>query len=399
MKKILTYIFMFSLLFTVNIIGVNAIDLGLSTNNAIINEKTDTTVEIKLLNNIEGPKLYAIGGVLTFDSNYLSFVSCTGTSATTKVTVTDVGVGKKGIKIETTPGTKISTAATLATVVFKGISQVETTNLNFVGTEVWDLSADSTEEKPMPGQPAKISDKSNLLGITVNKVKSENNNLKTLTLKNAAKENVVFTPQFNPNTLTYTALVPFDVDNLVISAETEDTSSKLSGIGSVKLKPDVKNTFPITVTSEKGIHKVYNVEVTIMPEIKINNAELESLEIKEVKDFKFESTKTVYTLSVDKKIDKLELEYKTIDEKAIVEVKGNKDLEDGSEIRIIVTAVDEKTKKTYVLKIKKNVTTTKKQEEIIKKKENKRNPFIVGGLGTIALGLFGALLYVIKKEE
>ena len=95
----------------------------------------------------------------------------------------------------------------------------------------------------------------NTYTITVNKQGSNINTLKSLTTD---KGDV--TPSFDPNTVTYSIIVPNNTTEITVSGEMTDTLSKVVGFGTYRLSTG-DNIIEITVTSETGISKVYTVNV------------------------------------------------------------------------------------------------------------------------------------------
>ena len=89
---------------------------------------------------------------------------------------------------------------------------------------------------------------------------------------------------------------------------------------------------------------------------------------------------------------KLTINYVLDDENASVDIEGNKNLKDGSVVKVIVTAQDG-TKKVYTLNISKETEVKKQTSNIAVEK----NPLIIMGLSIIAFGLIGGIIYVIKK--
>ena len=92
-------------------------------------------------------------------------------------------------------------------------------------------------------------------------------------------------------------------------------------------------------------------------------------------------------------VEKLTISYELSDVNSKAVVMGNEDIEDGSKVKILVTAEDG-TKKEYILNIEKEVVTTTK---VTQKVEPEKNPLIIMGLSVIAFALIGAIIYVAKK--
>lgn len=92
--------------------------------------------------------------------------------------------------------------------------------------------------------------------LTVTKQKSNNNNLKSLTVNGTT-----YTPDFSKTTTVYTATVARNVNTLQITALPEDARSTVSGDGEVSLSLGV-NYIDLVVMSEAGTKKTYTLVVT-----------------------------------------------------------------------------------------------------------------------------------------
>ena len=101
---------------------------------------------------------------------------------------------------------------------------------------------------------------------------------------------------------------------------------------------------------------------------KSSNANLKTLGItpKEYDFSGFSSSKTSYSVTVPNDVDSLKVAYKTADSKATVKVTGNTNLEVGTNtIKVVVTAEDGKTTKTYTIKVTKLATEDSKPGNVI----------------------------------
>lgn len=101
---------------------------------------------------------------------------------------------------------------------------------------------------------------------------------------------------------------------------------------------------------------------------KSSNANLSTMGVspKEYDFTGFNKNKTSYSVTVPNDVDSLKVAYKTEHAKAKVTVTGNNDLEVGSNtIKVVVTAEDGKTKKTYTIKVTKLATEDSKPGNLI----------------------------------
>lgn len=101
---------------------------------------------------------------------------------------------------------------------------------------------------------------------------------------------------------------------------------------------------------------------------KSTNANLSTLGVtpKEYDFSGFSKDKTSYSVTVPNDVDSLKVAYKTADSKATVKVTGNTNLEVGTNnIKVVVTAEDGKTTKTYTIKVTKLATEDSKPGNVI----------------------------------
>ena len=86
--------------------------------------------------------------------------------------------------------------------------------------------------------------------------KSSNNNLKSITI-----ENVELSPEFNKDTLEYSAVVEGDIEKITINAEAEDSKSNIDGLGEKDLEEGL-NEIILYVNAENGDVKEYRINIT-----------------------------------------------------------------------------------------------------------------------------------------
>ena len=86
--------------------------------------------------------------------------------------------------------------------------------------------------------------------------KSSNNNLKSITI-----EGVELTPEFNKDTLEYSAIVEGNVEKIFVSAEAEDGKSSIEGLNERTLEEGL-NEIILYVHAENGDTKEYKLNIT-----------------------------------------------------------------------------------------------------------------------------------------
>lgn len=184
-------------------------------------------------------------------------------------------------------------------------------------------------------------------------------------------------------------------DTSILSVSSGSTSEFIeNGSAKIVLKGEKAGTATVTATaldmtdsdnSSKKVtgSKTYTIKVTDSSSntsdnssndkndntaTKSTNANLSTLGItpKEYDFSGFSSSKTSYSVTVPNDVDSLKVAYKTADSKATVKVTGNTKLEVGTNnIKVVVTAEDGKTTKTYTIKVTKLATEDSKPGNVI----------------------------------
>lgn len=227
---------------------------------------------------------------------------------------------------------------------------------------------------------------------TIQTPKSNNANIKSLTIKGNDDSDVVLSPVFNPGVYDYEATVASNVKTVSITPILEDAKANavISNNANEELKAGEDNKITITVTAEDGSKKAYNIN--IKREALTSDATLKNLEIEEIEKFKFDKDKFTYNVKIGKNVKSLTITYELSDENSTVDIEGNSKLKNGSVVKVIVTAQDG-TKKVYTLNIQKETNSKKKVANVAAEK----NPLIILGLSMLAFALVGGIIYVAKK--
>lgn len=222
--------------------------------------------------------------------------------------------------------------------------------------------------------------------------KSNNANIKSLTIKGNDDSDVVLSPVFNSGVYDYEATVASNVKTVSITPILEDAKANavISNNANEELKAGEDNKITITVTAEDGSKKAYNIN--IKREALTSDATLKSLEIEEAEKFEFDKDKFTYNVKIDKNIKSLTIIYELADENSTINIEGNSELKNGSIVKLIVTAQDG-TKKVYTLNIIKETNKKKNVTSVTAEK----NPLIILGLSMVAFALVGGIIYVAKK--
>ena len=151
--------------------------------------------------------------------------------------------------------------------------------------------------------------------------------------------------------LKYSIRVENNVINPTIEINATDGNAKIER-DEIKELQEGSNLISITVTASKGNKLVYNLDI-IRDTLISTNSKLKDIIIKN-NDFKFDSTLDTFNVHITSDVDKLDLEIIPEHEKAKYVVIGNKNLKDKSQVKIKVTAEDDKTVSNYTLNITKD---------------------------------------------
>lgn len=151
---------------------------------------------------------------------------------------------------------------------------------------------------------------------------------------------------------------------------------KLSGqiTGSDLKKQTVSESIDITVNEKKETNNTGNNSNNNSNTTKSSNANLKTLGVTPKQyDFSgFNKNKTKYSVTVPANVDSLKVIAKTEDSKASLKITGNTGFDVGSDnnIKIVVTAEDKKTTKTYEINVTKLAEEEEKPGNVIEEDED-----------------------------
>ena len=166
--------------------------------------------------------------------------------------------------------------------------------------------------------------------LNINRLLSSNNSLKLLKIddeKIDLKEGI----------FTYNFIVENDVEEVVIKAEANDVKATVKLNDKYPLEVG-DNEIKIVVTAASGNEAIYTLNIT-RNKLLSRDSLLTSINIKGY-NLDFKQEKTVYDLKIGDNVDELEITTTQEDPNATVEIEGNKNLENGSIIKINVKAED-----------------------------------------------------------
>ena len=236
--------------------------------------------------------------------------------------------------------------------------------------------------------------------------KSSNANLKILGIKPHD-----FTG-FRYGTTTYNVTVPENTKTIEVYAEVQDSNAKVTGTGTKNLE-DTKTSVDVVVTAEDGTKKTYTINITkgevqnesSKNEVTSNNASKENstnaktetksngLSILKINELNlvpdFETNVYEYKVEYTGKENKLEIKAEPTNSEYVVEIIGNKDLEDGENIiTILVSDKDAENIATYQITVNKNIIDESNSKNIQK--------YIIWGI--IGVILLVVIVFIIKKK-
>jgi len=188
-------------------------------------------------------------------------------------------------------------------------------------------------------------------------------------------QELTYTPEFNKIYEDYIVeTVPNNVTKINISAETEETTTKISGNGVQNLKSGI-NVFKLTTTAEDGTNGTYTIKIE---REKSANNYLSTLSADEG-DFIKESSETTdttsdssttttekqefdketlnYNMEVSSDVSSLNLHYATEDSTATVRIEGNSNFKAGGNIVKIIVTAENGDERTYVISVEKAKST------------------------------------------
>lgn len=303
----------------------------------------------------------SVGGNLSFDSEYLQYVS--GTGATTPYSFqinTNANYIIAGLDTSLSSGITGSSQTTVFTFVFKALKE-GTTQVTLTNAKLSDTSSKiTTVVSPKTitigaSQPAKSGD---------------------ATLKSLGVTGYTLSPTFASGTTSYTVTVPSGTTSVTLTGAANHSKATVTGLGSVTLTGDT-TTASVKVTAEDGTTKTYTVKINREkkeePETptKSSDATLKNLSASGYSlSPSFSSSTTSYTVKVPSSATTVKLEGTANDSKATVTGLGDITLTGDSTTATIKVKAEDGTTKTYTVKIEKEAEeeTTKKDNDATLKK-------------------------------
>lgn len=310
------------------------------------------TIEIKMyISNVTDTVggIVSAGGNLSFDSNYLEYVSGTGiTSPYTFQINTSASYKIAGLDTTLSNGITGSSKTVVFTFKFKALKE-GTTQITLTNAKLSDTSQKIT---------------SNVVAKTITIGKQTPTLSSDATLKSLTASGYTLSPSFSSNVTSYSITVPAGTTSVTLNGTANHSGAKVEGLGNVTLTSDT-TTKTVKVTAEDGkTTKTYTVKinreqvVTPDKDPSDSDATLKSLTASGYTlSPSFSSNVTSYTIKVPKDATTVKLEGEASQSSATVEGLGNITLTgDTTTAKVKVTAKDGTTK-TYTVKFEKEKET------------------------------------------
>ena len=179
------------------------------------------------------------------------------------------------------------------------------------------------------------------------KAKSDNNYLESITVNGEQIES------FDKTKTKYFVEVENKVKKATVKATSEDDNATVT-IDGPKVLEVGDNEYTISVKSESNTTKFYKVIVTRKDEEESSNTDIKSIKIRGY-HLNFDKNSKTFYLNIKKEDTELDITVNTKDKKANYDIEGNENLEDGSVVKIVVTAQNGDTD-TYRIIIQKEST-------------------------------------------
>lgn len=208
---------------------------------------------------------------------------------------------------------------------------------------------------------------------TTTKAKSDNNYLESITVNGEQIES------FDKTKTKYFVEVENKVKKATIKATSEDDASTVT-IDGPKVLEVGDNEYTISVKSESNTTKFYKVIVTRKDKEESSNTDIKSIKIRGY-HLNFDKNSKTFYLNIKKEDTELDITVNTKDKKANYDIEGNENLEDGSVVKIVVTAQNGDTD-TYRI--------------IIQKESTNIIPYIIG---VVILIIIIVIIVVVMKNK
>jgi len=247
----------------------------------------------------------------------------------------------------------------------KGVTFYAVTVANDINSVIVNAKAEDDAAKVQGAGLVKLNAGANQVNVVVT---SENGTSKTYTIlitREASTNNYLdnlFISEgsidFNKDVSSYEIDVPYEVDEIGVSGDTEVNSSTVKGFGTHPLEVG-RNVISVVVTSESGVDRTYTLTV--------NRAELISAKLKDLSvlnyelDTEFDEDFKEYYIHVPNEVFSVNITAIPKSSGATVEISGNENFVIGmNEVSIKVTSSDGLLEEIYTLYVNRQLSTNNK---------------------------------------
>lgn len=324
--------------------------------------------------------IVSVGGNLSFDSNYLEYISGTGTQSPYTFQInTNANYIIAGL--DTTLANGINGKTQVFTFVFKakkaGSTQVTLNNAKLsdvsskLTTNVNPKTITITDQTPSPSPTTSPSPSPS---PSTSPTPSPSTKSNDATLKSLSASGYTLSPAFNKDTTSYTIKVPKSATTVKLEGTTNNSKASVTGLGDITLNGD-KTTTTIKVTAEDGTVKTYTVKIEKETEdatTKSSDATLKKLDIGGYTlNPTFKSNINTYSIKVKNNITGLDVTALPTDSKAKVSISGNKNWKEGNNTVTIKVTAEDGTVNNYIINVQRaasnsNQTSNKSNDNYLK---------------------------------
>ena len=243
---------------------------------------------------------------------------------------------------------------------------------------------------------------------TTTQTKSNNANLKDLGIRPNDFSG------FKASQTTYNVTVPNNVDAVEVYATAQDSNATLSGTGKKSLQEGA-NALMVTVTAQDGTKKTYTINVTreaaeeneeeaeVDEDVKEQAKGLQKIEIAGIAlSPEFKTNVYEYTAKYIGEETEIKVDAVATDSDYIVEVTGNKNLQEGENIiTILVSDAKGNNVATYQITLNKSLVDEEalaREQEEARQKQEKQRKMIAGGIAALLL-IIAIIVFVIIRRR
>lgn len=338
----------FSILTYLVPVKASSATVGFSGNSTVsLNDKITIKMYVNGDNSTDGG-IVSVGGNLSFDSNYLEYVSGTGTTSPYTFQI-NTNANYIIVGLDTTLSSGITSKTEVFTFVFKA-KKVGTTQVTLTNAKLSDVSSKLTTTVT----PKSITITDATPAPTTNPTPSTKSS--DATLKRLSASGYTLSPSFKANTTSYIVTVPSTATTIKLEGATNHNKATVSGLGNITLTGN-ETVATIKVTAEDGSVKTYTV--------KIEKEEQEQEEVKKSNDATlkkldvsgytltptFKSNVNNYSMKVRNNITSLNVTAIPNNNEAQVVISGNKNWKEGNNTVTIKVTAEDGTVNTYIVNV------------------------------------------------